>query len=47
MRAAQPCPTLRSHGLQLPGSSVHGVSQAGALERAAISFSRELPEPGI
>ena len=31
----------------LPGSSVHGILQTGVLERVAISFSRELPDPGI
>ena len=30
-----------------PGSSVHGISQAWTLEWVAISFSRDLPEPGI
>ena len=31
----------------LPGSSVHGISQAKILEWVAISFSRDLPHPGI
>ena len=31
----------------LPGSSVHGISQARKLEWVAISFSRYLPDPGI
>ena len=31
----------------LPGSSVHGISQARILEWVAISFSRGLPNPGI
>ena len=31
----------------LPGSSVCGVLQARILEWIAISFSRELPDPGI
>ena len=31
----------------LPGSSVHGISQARILEWVAISFSRDLPSPGI
>ena len=31
----------------LPGSSVHGISQARILEWVAISFSRDLPHPGI
>ena len=30
-----------------PGSSVHGISQARILEWLAISFSRDLPDPGI
>ena len=29
-----------------PGSSVHGISQARLLESVAISFSRDLPNPG-
>ena len=31
----------------LPGSSVHGISQARILEWVAISFSRDLPHPEI
>ena len=31
----------------LPGSSVHGILLARVLERAAISSSRVLPDPGI
>jgi len=31
----------------LPGSSVHGFFQERILEWIAISFSRELPDPGI
>ena len=35
------CPTLlQPHGLQPPGSSVHGISQAKILEWITISFSR-------
>ena len=30
-----------------PGSSVHGISQVRILEWVAISFSRNLPDPGI
>ena len=30
-----------------PGSSVRGISQAGKLEWVAISYSRDLPDPGI
>ena len=29
------------------GSSVHGISQARMLEWVAISFSRDLPDPGV
>ena len=31
----------------LPGSSDHGISQARILERVAISFSGDLPDPWI
>ena len=31
----------------LPGSSVHGILQARILKWVAISFSRDLPNPGI
>ena len=38
---AQPCPTLcNPMGCSPPGSSVHGISQAGILVWVAISFSR-------
>ena len=30
-----------------PGSSVHGILQARTLDWVAISFSRDLPTPGI
>ena len=30
-----------------PDSSVHGIFQARILEQVAISFSRDLPDPGI
>ena len=30
-----------------PASSVHGLIQARILELVAISFSRDLPDPGI
>ena len=41
-------PTLWDHmDCSLPGSSVHGIFQAIVLEWIAISFSRELPDPGI
>ena len=44
----QSCPTL-CHPMDdnLPGSAVHGIFQARILEWAAISFSRDLPNPGI
>ena len=46
--AAQSCPALRDPmNCSPPGSSVHGILQAGRLEWAAISFSRGLPDPGI
>ena len=31
----------------LPGSSVHGILQAGILEQVAMPSSRDLPNPGI
>ena len=37
--------SLLPHGLQLPGSSVPGVSQARALEGVATSFSRASSQP--
>ena len=40
---AQLCPTLCDPmGYSQPGSSVHGILQAGILEWVAVSFSREL-----
>ena len=40
--------SLWPHGLDsLPGSSVHGIFQARVLELVAISFPRDLPDPGI
>ena len=30
----------------LPGFSVHGILQASVLERVAVSFSGNLPDPG-
>ena len=30
-----------------PGSPVHGISQVRILEWVAISFSKDLPDPGI
>ena len=43
----KPCPTLLGpNGLySLPGSSVHGISQATILEWVAISFSRGSSQP--
>ena len=31
----------------LPGSSIHGISQARILEWATMPFSRDLPDPGM
>ena len=46
--SAQSCPTLCNPlDYNLPGFSVHGISQARILEWVAISFSRDLPDPGI
>ena len=42
---SQVCPTLRFHGLYLPGSSVHGISQARILEWAAISYCSQSSQP--
>ena len=45
---AQSCLTLCNHmDFSLPGSSIHGISQARILEWIAISFSRDLSNPGI
>ena len=45
---AQLCPTFcNAMDCSLPGSSVHGISQARKLEWVAISFSGDLPDPGI
>ena len=42
------CPTLcNPMGCNQPGSSARGISQARKLERVAISFSWQLPNPGI
>ena len=44
----QSCPTLCDPIVcSLPGSSVHGILQAGILEQVAIYFSADLPDPGI
>ena len=45
---AQSCLTLSDPmDCSLPGSSVHGISQAKILEWVAISSSLDLPNPGI
>ena len=37
---AQSCPTLSNFtDCSLPGSSIHGISEAGVLEWGAIAFS--------
>ena len=44
----QLCPTLCDPtDCSLPGSSLHGILQARILEWIIISFSRDLPDPGI
>ena len=44
----QSCPILCNPvDCSPPGSSVHGIFQARVLEWGAISFSRDLPDPGI
>ena len=45
--ASQLSPTLNPMDCRLPEYSVHGISQGGILEWVAISFSRDLPNPGI
>ena len=48
MLITQLCLTLcYAMDCSLPGSSIHGISQARTLECVAISFSRDLPDPGI
>ena len=45
---AQSCLTLCNPvDCSLPGPSIHGILQARILEWVAISFSRDLPDPGI
>ena len=45
---AKLCPTLwNPMDCSLPGSSVHGITQAGILEWVALTYSRDLPDPGI
>ena len=48
VKITQSCPTLcNPMDCSLPGTSVHEIFQAIVLEWIAISFSRELPYPGI
>ena len=48
MLVAQSCPTLYDpRDYSPPGPSVHGILQARIMEWVAISFSRDLPNPGI
>jgi len=48
VKIAQSCLTLCDPmDCSLPGSSVHEIFQARVLEWIAISFSRDLPDPGI
>ena len=47
-KSLQSCPTLCDHMDCSPlGSSVHGILQARIQEWVAISFSGDLPRPGI
>ena len=42
------CPTLCDPmDCNTPGSSVHGILQARLLDRVAMPFSRDLPDPGM
>ena len=44
----QSCPILcNPMDCRLSGFSIHGIFQARVLEWIAISFSRDLPDPGI
>ena len=48
MLVAQSCPTLcNAMDCGPPGSSVREIFQARILEWVAISFSRDLPNPGL
>ena len=42
-----PSESLQPHRLQLPGSSIHGISQARNLEWVAIPSPGDLPNPGL
>ena len=45
---AQSCPTLSDPmDCSLPGSSVHGISQARVLEWVAFPSPEDLPDPGM
>ena len=45
---AQSCPTFCGPmDCSLSGSSIYGIFQARILEWVAISFSRDIPNPGI
>ena len=44
---SQSCPTLSLQPYGSPGSSIHGILQAGILEWVAIPFSMGLPDPWI
>ena len=47
-RSLQLCPALCDlMDCSLPSSSVYGILQARTVEWVAISFSRDLPDPGI
>ena len=39
--------SLRPHGLQPPGPSVHGILQTRKLKWVAIPTTGDLPDPGI
>ena len=39
--------SLEPHGLQPPGSSVHGIFQAGLLKWLPVPPPGDLPNPGI
>ena len=48
VKLTQLCLTLcNPTDCSLPGFSVHGISHARILEWVAISFSRDLPNPGM
>ena len=48
IEVAHSCPTLCDPmDCRLSGSSIHGIFQARVLEWISISFSRDLPGPGI